>query len=113
MAKSCSGFCPSPLPPIALGVAICTSSGASPFDRTMPLRPAPCAVAFEKYCVAHVQPQKRGLGEQTYDVVLDGKDFLGERRGRVRDAAHGGACHTAAEEGPAGDLGEVHRICNK
>lgn len=52
MAKSCSGFWPSPLPPATLGIASFRSSGASPNDLTVPLRPAPSAVALEKNCDA-------------------------------------------------------------
>ena len=50
MAKSCSGFWPSPFPPILFGVANFRLRGTSPSDFTVPLRPSPIAVALETYC---------------------------------------------------------------
>lgn len=52
MANSCSGFSPFPDPPSSFGEARLSSS---PFDLTVPLRPAPWANAVAVYCQVVMQ----------------------------------------------------------
>ena len=72
MAKSCSGFCPSPWPPNDLGIA---KRSAKSSDFTTPLRPWPDAVACAVCCV-HPLALVEGWKTPTYLAVLEDDSFF-------------------------------------